>query len=407
MSTANRSSAPACPLGHDQHADNARLREAGAAAAVELPGRVPAWAMVRHDALQAVLSDPRFAKSPAHWAALAAGDVPADWPLMTFIVNKGMTTADGEEHRRLRALVTQAFTPRRVAALRPRVEQLTEDLLDALAAAAADGRPVDLRARYAYPLPMNVISELLGVPEDRRDELHRLCEILVSSETAPDEAVANVRALHGALAGVIESKRQAPGDDLTSALIAAREEDDRLSEEELVGTLLLMFLAGHATTLNLICNAAAALLTHPAQLALVTSGRMPWSAVVEETLRWDSPVGQFPMRYATEDVDVEGTLVRRGEPVLASYAAAGRDPRKYGPDAEGFDIARGVTRHLSFGFGAHFCLGAGLARMEAESALSRLFARFPGIRLAVDPGTLERLPSIVSNGIRTLPVLLR
>ncbi|MFG2193621.1 cytochrome P450 [Streptomyces sp. NPDC048639] len=404
MDTANRSSVPACPLGHDQHADNVRLREAGAAAPVELPGDVPAWALVRHDALQAALSDPRFAKSHEHWAALAEGGVPAGWPLMTFIVNKGMTTADGEEHRRLRALVTQAFTPRRVAALRPRVEQLTEDLLDAL---TADPGPVDLRARYAYPLPMNVISELLGVPEDRRDELHRLCEILVSTETAPDEAVANVRALHGALAEIIEGKRRAPGDDLTSALIAAREEGDRLSEEELVGTLLLMFLAGHATTLNLICNAVGALLTHPAQRALVTSGRMPWSAVVEETLRWDSPVGQFPMRYATEDLDVEGTVIRKGEPVLASYAAAGRDPRKYGPDAGSFDIARGVSRHLSFGYGTHFCLGAGLARMEAETALSRLFARFPGIRLAVEPGALERLPSVVSNGIRALPVTLR
>ncbi|MEV6314497.1 cytochrome P450 [Streptomyces sp. NPDC051776] len=423
MDTANRSSVPACPLGHDQHADNVLLREAGAAAPVKLPGEVPAWAIVRHDALQAVLSDPRFAKSHEHWAALGEGRIPAGWPLMTFIVNKGMTTADGDEHRRLRALVTQAFTPRRVAALRPRIEHLTEDLLDALAAGeagaagsagagaagggAAAAGPVDLRARYAYPLPMHVISELLGVPEDRRDELHRLCEILVSSETAPDDAIANVRALHAALAEIIESKRRAPGDDLTSALIEAREEGDRLSEEELVGTLLLMFLAGHATTLNLICNAVRALLTHPAQLALVAAGRMPWSAVVEETLRWDSPVGHFPMRYATEDTDVGGTLVRKGEPVLASYAAAGRDPRKYGPDAGSFDIARGVTRHLSFGFGAHFCLGAGLARMEAETALARLFARFPGIRLAVPPEALERLPSVVSNGICSLPVLLR
>jgi cytochrome P450 len=404
MDTASRRTGPACPLGYDQHADNARLREAGAAAPVKIPGDVPAWAITRHDALQAALADPRFAKSHEHWAALAEGRVPPGWPLMTFIVNKGMTTADGEEHRRLRTLVTQAFTPRRVAALRPRIEVLTDELLDGLASAAPG--PVDLRARYAYPLPMSVISELLGVPEDRRDELHRLCEILVSSDTAPADAIANVRALHAVLGEIIEGKRRAPADDLTSALIAAREEGDRLSEEELVGTLLLMFLAGHATTTNLICNAVRALLTHPGQLALVTSGEQSWGAVVEETLRFDSPVGQFPMRYATEDVEVEGRVIRKGEAVLASYAAAGRDPHKYGEDAGSFDITRGPTRHLSFGYGAHFCLGAGLARTEGETALSRLFERFPRLAAAAPMDQLEPLPSIVSNGIRALPVTL-
>ncbi|MER5969058.1 cytochrome P450 [Streptomyces sp. NPDC002055] len=404
MDTAPRKTGAACPLGFDQHADNARLRDTGAAALVELPGQVQAWALARHDALQQALADPRFVKSPEHWSALTEGRVPPGWPLMTFIMNKGMTTADGDEHRRLRGLVSKAFTPRRTAALRPRIEELTDSLLDSLADAAPG--PVDLRAHFAYPLPIGVISELLGIPEDRRDTLHGLCEILVSSTTPPAEAIANVRALHAALGEIIARKRQHPGDDLTSALIAAREDGDRLSEEELVGTLLLMFLAGHATTLNLICNAVRALLTHPDQLALVRAGEQTWSAVVEEALRWDSPVGQFPMRYAAEDIEIDGTIIAKGEAVLASYAAAGRDPRAHGRNAERFDITRGPTRHLSFGHGAHFCLGAPLARMEAETALQRLFHRFPALQLAAAPEDLQPLPSIVSNGIRTLPVTL-
>lgn len=360
--------------------------------------------MTRHDALQDVLGDPRFAKDPKHWKALAAGQVPDGWPLMTFIVNKGMTTADGQEHRRLRALVTRAFTPRRVEALRPRVQAQVDELLDRL----ADAGPgtVDLRERFAYPLPMTVISELLGIPVGKRDEFHRRCDILVSSATAPADAIANFQALQVLLEGIVEEKRNDPADDLTSALITAGEDGDRLGQGELTGTLLLMFLAGHATTLNLISNAVRALLTHPRQLRHALAGQVPWSAVVEETMRWDSPVGQFPMRYATEDIDVDGTLVRKGDAVLASYAAAGRDPRRHGPDAGSFDITREPSRHLSFGHGAHFCIGAPLARMEAETALARLFGRFPRLALAVDPGQLEPVPSVVSNGASTLPVTL-
>lgn len=360
--------------------------------------------MTHHDVLRDLLADPRFAKDPSHWRALAEGGVPEGWPLMTFIVNKGMTTADGEEHRRLRGLVTRAFTPRRVEALRPRIEEQTDALLDDLAASAPG--PVDLRERFAYPLPMTVISELLGVPVARRDEFHRRCDTLVSSAVPPTEAIANFRALHALLDAIVEEKRAAPADDLTSALIDAVEDGDRLSQAELTGTLLLMFLAGHATTLNLISNAVRALLTHPDQLALVRSGRVPWSAVVEETLRWDSPVGQFPMRYATEDVDVAGTLIRKGDAVLASYAAAGRDHRRHGPEAHRFDVSREPERHLSFGHGAHFCIGAPLARMEAETALSRLFGRFPDLALAADPDDLEPVPSVVSNAASTLPVTL-
>jgi cytochrome P450 len=177
-----------------------------------------------------------------------------------------------------------------------------------------------------------------------------------------------------------------------------------LSELDLVGTLLTVLLAGHTTVTRLLGNAVRALLSHPDQLALVTSGERPWTAVVEETLRWDSPVGHFPMRYATEDLDLEGTTIRRGDAIILSYAAAGRDSDAYGPEADEFQIARPPSPHLTFGHGVHFCVGATLARLEAEIALPALFARFPDLSLATDPGQLAPIPSIVSNGVQALPI---
>ncbi|MFD7455079.1 cytochrome P450, partial [Kitasatospora sp. NPDC059827] len=193
--------------------------------------------------------------------------------------------------------------------------------------------------------------------------------------------------------------------DLTTDLIAVREAGDGLSEAELVGTLLLMLVAGHETTLNLITNAVRALLAHPDQLRLVLDGAQPWSAVVEETLRHDSPVGQFPLRYASEDIEVGDVVIRCGEALLASYAAAGRDGGHY-PDADRFDLTRQPARHLSLGHGPHFCLGSGLARLEAETALRHLFARFPALALA-EGERPEPIGSFVSNSVRTLRVTVR
>jgi cytochrome P450 len=168
--------------------------------------------------------------------------------------------------------------------------------------------------------------------------------------------------------------------------------------------VLQILVAGHGTTLNLITNAVRALLAHPGQLDLVRSGRATWSAVVEETLRWDSPVGQFPLRYAVEDIAIGGAVIPKGDAFLASYAAAGRDPERHGPDADRFDVTRPAGRHLTFGYGPHYCLGAPLARLEAEIALPALFARFPGLRAAGAPGEPEPLPSMVSNSVQVFPV---
>ncbi|MFE7114961.1 cytochrome P450 [Streptomyces sp. NPDC057654] len=395
------------PTGAGQHAVNEQLRARGAAAPVTLPGDVAAFAVTGHEELKEFLGHPDVAKNACHFAVLRAGGIPPGWPLKTFATVEGMTTADGADHRRLRSLVTKAFTARRVDALRPRIEKLTEDLLDRLPGAADADGVVDLRQHFAYPLPMSVICELLGVDAELHDRLHELSNVVVSTVVEPAQVLSANREIVAILTHVAEVRRAAPGDDLTSALIAAREEDgDRLSERELVGTLLLMIIAGHETTLNLINNAVRALCAHPDQLELVRTGTVSWSAVVEETLRYDSPVSHFPFRYPTTDLEVGGAVIPEGTPVLASYSAAGRDPRTYGPDANRFDVTRLGARHLSFGHGPHFCLGAPLARLEATIALDRLFARYPELAQAVPDAELAPLPSFVGNSTQSLPVRL-
>ncbi|WP_415947493.1 cytochrome P450 family protein [Streptomyces sp. KLOTTS4A1] len=398
------------PAGGCPHAANARLLAEGAVAPVVLPGEVAGMAVLGHDALKEFLAHPDVAKNAAHFAALQAGEIPEGWPLRTFATVQGMTTADGADHKRLRSLMSRAFTPRRIEALRPRIEELTAGLLDRLARAAEDSEDgvADLRTHFALPLPMSVICELLGVDEAHHDRLHHLSNQIVATDITPAETLAANREMVEVLGQVAAARTAEPGDDLTSALIAARDDDgDRLSPPELLGTLMLMIIAGHETTLNLITNAVRALCTHREQLALVTSGKASWADVVEETLRWDAPVSYFPFRYPTRDLSVDGTVIPQGTPVLAGYSAAGRDPKAHGPEADRFDLTRERgNRHLSLGHGAHYCLGAPLARMEATTALEQLFTRFPGLDLAVPNAELPRHASFVGNSVRRLPVRL-
>lgn len=401
------------PAGGCPHADNARLLARGAVASVVLPGDVPGVAVLGHDALKEFLAHPDVAKDARRFTALAEGRIPDGWPLRTFATVQGMTTADDADHRRLRGLVSKAFTARRVEALRPRIETLTAELLDRIDAAAEEGDgTVDLRAGFAMPLPMGVICQLLGVDRRYQDRLHRLSNQIVATDIGPVEAMAANRELVELLSAVAAARAEQPGDDLTSALIAARDDGgDRLGRHELIGTLLLMIIAGHETTLNLVTNAVRALCTHRDQLDLVTTGRAGWADVVEETLRWDSPVSYFPFRYPTRDLTLDGTVIPQGTPVLAGYSAAGRDTSVHGPDADRFDVTRpartSAARHLSLGHGPHYCLGAPLARMEATIALEQLFRRFPELDVTVPDEKLVRHASFVGNSVRTLPVRLR
>ncbi|MFF5938856.1 cytochrome P450 [Streptomyces sp. NPDC012508] len=398
------------PTGGCPHAANARLLAQGAVTPVVLPGEVEGMAVLGHDALRDFLAHPEVAKSAQHFTALAEGRIPDGWPLRTFATVRGMTTADDADHRRLRSLVGKAFTARRVEALRPRIETLTAGLLDRLEEAAREGDGVaDLRRHFALPLPLGVICELLGVDEEHQDRLHHLSNQVVATDIGPQEAMAADRELLEVLTVIVADRARRPGEDLTSALIAARDEGgDRLSQPELIGTLVLMIIAGHETTLNLVTNAVRALCAHRDQLAHLAEGHADWSDVVEETLRWDSPVSYFPFRYPTRDLTVDGTLIPKGTPVLAAYSAAGRDTKAHGPDADRFDITRvPAAKHLSLGHGPHYCLGAPLARMEAAIALKALFTRFPGLDLAVPEEDLARHSSFVGNSVRALPVRLR
>jgi 2-hydroxy-5-methyl-1-naphthoate 7-hydroxylase len=368
---------------------------------------VVAWAVTDYTLLRKLLTDPRVSKNPRlHWPRWINGEIPDDWPLHTWVAVNNMFTAYGRDHKRLRSLVAKAFTARRTEALRPGVEQITADLLDNLAATPT-GERVDLRESFAHPLPIEVICRLFGVPDHARADLRRVVDGIMNTAATPEEALANQRDLYELLHGLVDAKRKAPGDDMTSALIATRDEDDgsMLDETELVDTLVLLLGAGHETTVNLLDHAITALLTHPDQLDLVRAGNRGWDDVIDETLRWQAPIANLPLRYAVEDIEVDGVTIRQGDAILAAYAAAGRDPARH-DDADRFDITRSSKEHLAFGHGVHYCLGAALARLEAGVALPALFGRFPDLDFAVPPSELQPVNSFISNGHRALPVAL-
>ncbi|WP_308020162.1 cytochrome P450 [Streptomyces sp. LS1784] len=258
---------------------------------------------------------------------------------------------------------------------------------------------------------IQVISRLLGLPDDVTVTFRGMVDKVFSTTLSPEESAATATAFQALLEELISAKRREPGEDLTSLLIAARDSESdgdsrALSEEELRDTVLLIVSAGYETTVNLIDNGITDLLTHPGQLALVRAGEAGWDDVVEEALRRNAPVAHLPMRFAVEDIELPGGVtVRRGEAILAAYAAAGRHPVRYGDSGADFDVTRPVKDRLAFGHGVHFCLGAPLARLEGRTALSRLFERFPDLAFA--PGArLEPVDSLISNGHRALPVLL-
>ncbi|MFE0805098.1 cytochrome P450 [Streptomyces sp. NPDC058812] len=396
---------PLDPFVTDLDGESARLRAAGPLAAVELPGGVPVWAVTHHAEAKALLTDPRLVKDINVWGAWQRGEIPADWPLIG-LANPGrsMLTVDGAEHRRLRTLVAQALTVRRVEHMRGRITELTERLLDDM---PADGGVVDLKAAFAYPLPMYVIADLMGIEEARLPRLKVLFDKFFSTQTPPEEVVATLTELAGIMADTVAAKRAAPGDDLTSALIQASENGDHLTDAEIVSTLQLMVAAGHETTISLIVNSVVNLAAHPEQRALVLSGKADWSAVIEETLRYSTPTSHVLIRFATEDVKVGDRVIPAGDALIVSYGALGRDEGAHGPTAGEFDITRASqNRHISFGHGPHVCPGAALSRLEAGVALPALYARFPRLDLAVPASDLRNKPVVTQNDLFELPVRL-
>ncbi|MEU6241948.1 cytochrome P450 [Streptomyces sp. NPDC047024] len=396
---------PLDPFVTDLDGESAALRAAGPLAAVELPGGVPVWAVTHHAEAKALLTDPRLVKDINVWSAWRRGEIPADWPLIG-LANPGrsMLTVDGADHRRMRTLVAQALTPRRVELMRERIEKLTQDLLDTL---PAGDETVDLKAAFAYPLPMFVVADLMGIDAAELPRLKVLFEKFFSTQTPPAEVLATLTELAGIMAATVAAKRAEPGDDLTSALIRASADGDHLTDEEIVSTLQLMVAAGHETTISLIVNAVVNLSTHPDQRALVLSGQADWSAVVEETLRWSTPTSHVLIRFATEDVPVGDKVIPAGDALIVSYGAIGRDEEAHGPSAGEFDITRETkNRHISFGHGPHVCPGAALSRLEAGVALPALYARFPHLDLAIPAADLRNKPVVTQNDLFELPVRL-
>ncbi len=402
-----------CPIvmdctGQNIQAEAARLRAQGPVARVELPGGVLAWSVTSYDAAKEVLlNDSTFLKeAKKHWPKFVDGEIPPDWQMITWVVMENMLTRDGDDHRRLRSLISKAFTPRRVESTRPMIEKIVYSLLDDLDA-TPPGEVVDLKQKFTFPLPAQLVCDMFGVPEESRDDALRGGQVNVDTTITPEEAAANVEQWHDALGDLVADRHRNPGDDLTSFLISAQDNDGTsLTDEELVGTLHVMLGAGSETLTNVLGHAVIKLLTHRDQLELVTSGQVGWDAVFDETMRVEAPVCQLPLRFAGKDVEIGGVTIAKGDPVLMGFAGVGRDPKIHGETADKFDITRANKAHLSFGLGAHFCLGAPLAKLEASIALPALFDRFPGLRLAVSPDEIAPLPSFLMNGPSEVPVYL-
>jgi vitamin D3 1,25-hydroxylase len=350
------------------------------------------WLLSRYADVRAALADPRLSKD---WRHTLPPEQRADAPGTPIPM---MILMDPPEHTRLRKLVSRSFTLRRMEGLRPRVEEITQGLLDAL---PARGR-VDLMADYAFLLPVFVICELLGVPAQDRDEFAAWSRTMVD-DSRQEESAAAMGALHAYLGRLIDAKRAAPDGALISALIEEADEGDRLSEEELVAMAMMLLIAGHETTVNLIGNGVLALLTHPAQRALLQERPDLLPAAVEEFLRWDSPVHSAPVRFAAEDVEYSGVTIPAGSVVTLSLAAANRDGARFA-DAEELRVDRDAGGHVAFGHGLHHCLGAQLARIEGQVAIGALLARRPELALAVDAEELVHRRSTLIRGLTELPV---
>ncbi|MGW0712222.1 cytochrome P450 family protein [Streptomyces sp. NPDC002643] len=353
----------------------------------------PSYLVTGYAEAREAFTDPRLSKNTARFFA----GRPSQRDLHP-AVSQNMLASDPPEHTRLRALVTRAFTTGAVARLRPRIAALVDDLLDTW---PEHGR-VDLVESLAVPLPVTVICELLGVPEADRGRVHTWSgELFAAGDPGRIDAASHAVADY--MTDLVAAKRAAPGETLLDDLIAVRDGQDRLTEDELVSLAVLLLVAGHETTTNFIGNAALALLRHPEALARLRAEPGLVADALDELLRYDAPVGIATFRYSTEAFTLGGIEIPEGVPVLIAPGAANRDPARF-PDPDHLDLDRAATAHLAFGHGIHRCVGAPLARAEAELTLTALLTRFPDLRLAVPPNELTWRHTRLTRGLTSLPL---
>ncbi|MEC3951843.1 cytochrome P450 [Nocardia sp. CDC153] len=386
------------------HAAYDRLRDRGPAHFVRFPHGGTGWLITDYEAAKAAFLDPTISKalkSPGARAALAGDGAGAQ--VASAMFGDMMVFYDPPEHTRLRTLVNRAFSSRAVRELAPRITELADTLLAELSADATD--ELDLLDRYAFPLPMLVICELLGVPNSERDNFRAWSTTLVSNDETTEARSAAVMQFVGYIDQLIRAKADAPSEDLLSELISVSEDGDRLSHRELISMVFLLLVAGFETTVNLISNAVAILLSDKGVREKLAADPDRVPDFIEEVLRYESPASEATFRYTTAPITLGGVEIPAGQRILVSMAAADRDPARF-PDPHTVDLDRADKNHLAFGHGIHRCVGAPLARMEGGIALARLLATYPDLELAAR-AELSWRKSLIVRGLTGLPVRLR
>ncbi|WP_067068897.1 cytochrome P450 family protein [Carbonactinospora thermoautotrophica] len=388
-------------FGPDFHVDPyptyARLRDEAPVCRVTTPMGFDTWLVTRYEDARAALADPRLSKD-MHLAGQKYLEIFGE---TSAALDENMLNSDPPNHTRLRRLVSKAFTPRRIEALRPRVEEVAEELLDKI----APHGEAELMSDFAFPLPVTIICDLLGVPPQDREAFTGWARSMGTFGFDDSGAAQDAeRSLYNYLTRLIERKRAQPEEDMLSALIAARDGEGRLSESELISTAFLLLFAGHETTANFIGNAVLALLLNPEQMRLLLDKPALLPGAIEELLRYDGSVENATFRFAAEDLEIAGTRIPKGSVVTIVLNSANRDPARF-TDPDRVDITRAENAHLAFGHGIHYCLGAPLARMEAQIGIGMLLHRLPNLCLAVRPDKLRWLPAAVPfRGLHELPV---
>ena len=367
------------------------------------PNGATIWYITRYaDVVNVLKDDEHFCKNPANARGIDAQQHHKQPSAMQRLINENMLFSDPPHHTRLRALVNQAFTPRRIAKLDERIQVICNQLIDA----AVLHKQMDVIAAYALPLPVMVICELLGIPAADQAEVSDWSQAIIapgSKNLTYRQRKHNLRAFTDYLQTMFAARRIQPEDDLVTALVQAEEADDRLNEAELSSMVALLLVTGHETTVNLIGNGVLAFLQNPDQLAIVRDNPDLWATAVEELLRFDGPVETSTTRWVRKNIQIEGHILKRGDIVRVVLSSANRDESQFSCPTK-FDIQREDNKHLAFGLGIHYCLGAPLARLEGRIALPALFNRFPNLQLAEPASRLNWRSGVLFRGLKQLPV---